>query len=89
MHKRVLSLLYPGSAFTGSPSNLQNTPEKFHEYSFTESRFPDLQIIVQCTDLFIFSQITQDICSSARRIFDGVAVATTRKFNVADGQINK
>ncbi|MDE5778890.1 MAG: hypothetical protein K2I10_10365 [Lachnospiraceae bacterium] len=29
---------------------------------------------------------TQDICPSARRIFDGAAVTTARKSNVADRQ---
>jgi len=37
----------------------------------------------------IFDKTTQDICSSARRIFDGVVVATARKSNTADGQIDK
>ena len=31
---------------------------------------------------------TPDICSSARWIFDGVAVAITRKFNAADRQMS-
>ena len=31
----------------------------------------------------------QNICSSARRIFDGAAVAAARKSNAADGKIDK
>ncbi len=46
-------------------------------------------IYSQCLVSLIFSEIAQDICSSARWIFDGVAVATARKSNTADGQIDK
>ena len=34
-------------------------------------------------------ETTQDFRSSATRIFDGVAVATDRKSNAADGRIDK
>lgn len=37
----------------------------------------------------ISGKTLQDICSSAKRIFDGAAVATDRKSNVADGRIGK
>ncbi len=37
----------------------------------------------------IFDKTTQDICSSVRRISGGVAVATARKSNTADVQIDK
>ena len=37
----------------------------------------------------IFDKTTQDICSYARRISGGVAVATARKSNAADERIDK
>ncbi len=42
-----------------------------------------------CAVCIIFSKTPQDIRSSARRIFDAVAVATARKSNAADGRIDK
>ncbi len=42
-----------------------------------------------CTDRIISGETPQDIRSSARRICDGVAVATARKSNAADGRIDK
>jgi len=48
-----------------------------------------MKVNVQCLDRIISGETPQDICSSARRIFDGVAVATARKSNAAGGQIDK